>query len=76
MDTHGTQGARNATTFGQHRDETELAPWAKRLTALTALEKAGLTDEQHQAIHAALTRSLSVLTGGPGLPFCSLVLAG
>ncbi|WP_200308088.1 SF1B family DNA helicase RecD2 [Streptomyces adelaidensis] len=44
----------------------ELAPWSERLTALTTGETAGLTDEQHQAIHTALTRPLSVLTGGPG----------
>jgi exodeoxyribonuclease V alpha subunit len=44
----------------------ELAPWNERLTALTTAETAGLTDEQHQAIHTALTRPVSVLTGGPG----------
>ncbi|MBT2509820.1 ATP-dependent RecD-like DNA helicase [Streptomyces sp. ISL-98] len=44
----------------------DLAPWAERLAALTTQESAGLTDEQHHAILAALTRPLSVLTGGPG----------
>ncbi|MFJ9174968.1 ATP-dependent RecD-like DNA helicase [Streptomyces sp. NPDC102360] len=44
----------------------ELAPWSERLTALRGSETAGLTDEQHQAIRTALTRPLSVLTGGPG----------
>lgn len=43
-----------------------LAPWTERLAALTGQETAGLTDEQHQAILSALTRPLSVLTGGPG----------
>ncbi|MFI6626493.1 ATP-dependent RecD-like DNA helicase [Streptomyces sp. NPDC050528] len=44
----------------------ELAPWSERLTELTTAETAGLTDEQYQAIHTALTRPVSVLTGGPG----------
>ncbi|MEU1601501.1 AAA family ATPase, partial [Streptomyces sp. NPDC005708] len=44
----------------------ELADWAQRLTALTTAETAGLTDEQYQAVHTALTQPLSVLTGGPG----------
>ncbi|WP_432066567.1 SF1B family DNA helicase RecD2 [Streptomyces sp. C10-9-1] len=44
----------------------ELAPWDERLAALTSTETAGLTGEQHQAIHNALTRPLSILTGGPG----------
>ncbi|MFJ4008210.1 ATP-dependent RecD-like DNA helicase [Streptomyces sp. NPDC090026] len=44
----------------------ELADWDERLTALMTAETAGLTDEQYQAIHTALTRPLSVLTGGPG----------
>ncbi|MFD8723927.1 ATP-dependent RecD-like DNA helicase [Streptomyces sp. NPDC059629] len=43
-----------------------LAPWAEQLAALTGQETAGLTDEQHQAIHTALTSPVSVLTGGPG----------
>ncbi|WP_369244392.1 AAA family ATPase [Streptomyces sp. R41] len=45
---------------------TRLASWAERLSALTSQETAGLTDEQYQAILTALTRPLSVLTGGPG----------
>ena len=44
----------------------DLAPWAERVAALTGWETAGLTDEQQQAILTALTRPLSVLTGGPG----------
>lgn len=44
----------------------ELTYWHERLPALTTTETAGLTDEQHKAIHTALTRPLSVLTGGPG----------
>ncbi|MER6359120.1 ATP-dependent RecD-like DNA helicase [Streptomyces sp. NPDC001634] len=44
----------------------DLADWEQRLSALTTAETAGLTEEQYQAIHAALTRPLSVLTGGPG----------
>ncbi|MGW9030835.1 SF1B family DNA helicase RecD2 [Streptomyces sp. NPDC055722] len=44
----------------------DLADWEQRLTALTTAETAGLTEEQYQAIHTALTRPLSVLTGGPG----------
>ncbi|WP_167459184.1 MULTISPECIES: SF1B family DNA helicase RecD2 [Streptomyces] len=44
----------------------ELSQWDERLTALTTAETAGLTDEQHPAVHTALTRPLSVLTGGPG----------
>ncbi|MFJ9710892.1 AAA family ATPase [Streptomyces sp. NPDC101234] len=43
-----------------------LAPWAEQLAALTGQETAGLTDEQHQAIHTALNSHVSVLTGGPG----------
>ncbi|MGW7239556.1 SF1B family DNA helicase RecD2 [Streptomyces sp. NPDC054804] len=42
------------------------ASWAEQLAALTGQETAGLTDEQHQAIHTALTSPVSVLTGGPG----------
>jgi exodeoxyribonuclease V alpha subunit len=45
---------------------SDLAPWAERVTALRGPETAGLTDEQHQAILTALTRPLSILTGGPG----------
>lgn len=45
---------------------SDLAPWAERVAALRGPETAGLTDEQHQAILTALTRPLSVLTGGPG----------
>ncbi|MBT2401987.1 ATP-dependent RecD-like DNA helicase [Streptomyces sp. ISL-100] len=44
----------------------DLTPWAERLAALTTQESAGLTDEQYQAIRTALTRTVSVLTGGPG----------
>ncbi|MGW3625687.1 SF1B family DNA helicase RecD2 [Streptomyces sp. NPDC000880] len=44
----------------------ELTDWTEQLTALTMAETAGLTDEQHQAIHTALIRPISVLTGGPG----------
>ncbi|MGW4513975.1 SF1B family DNA helicase RecD2 [Streptomyces sp. NPDC004393] len=44
----------------------DLADWEQRLTALTTAQTAGLTEEQYQAIHTALTRPLSVLTGGPG----------
>ncbi|MBT2443013.1 ATP-dependent RecD-like DNA helicase [Streptomyces sp. ISL-36] len=44
----------------------ELAPWDERLTALASTETAGLTGEQRQAIHNALTQPLSILTGGPG----------
>lgn len=44
----------------------ELSDWTERLAALTTAETAGLTDEQYQAIHTALTRPVSVLTGGPG----------
>ncbi|MGW2937186.1 SF1B family DNA helicase RecD2 [Streptomyces sp. NPDC001156] len=44
----------------------DLADWEERLTALTTAQTAGLTEEQYQAIHTALTRPLSVLTGGPG----------
>jgi exodeoxyribonuclease V alpha subunit len=44
----------------------DLAPWAERVAALAGWETAGLTDEQQQAILIALTRPLSVLTGGPG----------
>lgn len=44
----------------------DLAPWADRVAALREPETAGLTDEQHQAILTALTRPLSILTGGPG----------
>jgi exodeoxyribonuclease V alpha subunit len=44
----------------------DLAPWAERVAALKGPETAGLTDEQHQAVLTALTRPLSVLTGGPG----------
>jgi exodeoxyribonuclease V alpha subunit len=43
-----------------------LAPWAEHVAALTGPETAGLTDEQHKAILTALTRPLSILTGGPG----------
>ncbi|MEU6485960.1 ATP-dependent RecD-like DNA helicase [Streptomyces sp. NPDC046887] len=43
-----------------------LAPWEERLTALASAETAGLTDEQRQAVHHALTQPLSILTGGPG----------
>ena len=45
---------------------SDLAPWAEYVAALRGPETAGLTDEQHQAILTALTRPLSVLTGGPG----------
>ncbi|MGI5232543.1 SF1B family DNA helicase RecD2 [Actinoallomurus sp. CA-142502] len=45
---------------------SDLAPWAERVAALRGPETAGLTDEQHQAILTALTRPLSILTGGPG----------
>jgi exodeoxyribonuclease V alpha subunit len=44
----------------------DLAPWADHVAALRSQETAGLTDEQHQAILTALTRPLSILTGGPG----------
>ncbi|WP_159425594.1 ATP-dependent RecD-like DNA helicase [Streptomyces sp. fd1-xmd] len=44
----------------------ELAPWEEWLTALASTETAGLTGEQQRAIHHALTRPLSILTGGPG----------
>ncbi|MEV5506659.1 helix-hairpin-helix domain-containing protein [Streptomyces orinoci] len=43
-----------------------LAPWAEQLESLRDPQTAGLTDEQHQVILTALTRPLSVLTGGPG----------
>ncbi|MEU5875899.1 ATP-dependent RecD-like DNA helicase [Spirillospora sp. NPDC047279] len=43
-----------------------LADWDAACAALTSQETAGLTDEQRQAVHTALTRPLSVLTGGPG----------
>ncbi|MGW5249145.1 SF1B family DNA helicase RecD2 [Streptomyces sp. NPDC004129] len=44
----------------------DLADWEQRLTALTTAETAGLTEEQYQAIHTALTQPVSMLTGGPG----------
>lgn len=44
----------------------ELSPWAEQLTTLAEIGTAGLTDEQRQAIHYALTQPLSILTGGPG----------
>ncbi|QHA07820.1 ATP-dependent RecD-like DNA helicase [Streptomyces broussonetiae] len=44
----------------------DLADWDERLAGLSTAETAGLTDEQYQAICIALTRPLSVLTGGPG----------
>ncbi|MGG2459294.1 ATP-dependent RecD-like DNA helicase [Streptomyces sp. RGM 3693] len=43
-----------------------LAPRAELLASLRGSETAGLTDEQYRAILTALTRPLSVLTGGPG----------
>ncbi|WP_158581689.1 SF1B family DNA helicase RecD2 [Actinomadura spongiicola] len=43
-----------------------LADWDEACAALTSQETAGLSDEQRQAVHTALTRPLSVLTGGPG----------
>lgn len=52
--------------LGSSPDLADLADWEQRLTALTTAETAGLTEEQYQAIHTALTRPLSVLTGGPG----------
>ncbi|MET8329704.1 ATP-dependent RecD-like DNA helicase [Streptomyces sp. NPDC005181] len=55
----------------------DLAPWDERLAPLSTAETAGLTEEQHQAIRTALTRPLSVLTGGPGCgkthTLCTLV---
>lgn len=52
--------------FGSSSTLADLANWAEHLTALTTAETAGLTGEQYQAILTALTRPVSVLTGGPG----------
>lgn len=62
-----TQLARGITRLLSAPSElTGRAPWAQVLGDLRGADTAGLTDEQYRAVLTVLTRTVSVLTGGPG----------